>query len=268
MVEDTIDVVIADDDDASLKLMNVMLRMENGINIVGEAVDGEELIDVVMEKEPHLAIVDISMPKLNGFEAIKKCIESQPDLNVIFVTGIKDYATDAFEIHAIDYIVKPMEPSRLKEALAKAKQQIFASERLKEEQREIQFQQFADQLPKQLMIRNESQYSITLVPLTDIIFIQKEKNGKKSFIHTKEKVYEINDTVSSLLNKVDFRFIQTHRSFIVNVNYIKEIIPSGAVYRIKFKNYEQEAAISKNYVQKVIQFMEKYLTIQKNEQEG
>lgn len=264
-IEEPIDVIIADDDEASLKLMEILLKMEDDINVVGKAEDGEELVDKVMENEPHLAIVDISMPKLNGFEAIKQCIKSHPDLKVIFVTGIKDYATDAFGIEAIDYIVKPMEPERLKEALGKAKKQINALRQSHQQQREIQFQQYADQIPKQLIIRKESLYSFTLVPLDEIIYIQKEKNGKKSFIHTKEKVYEINDTISSLLNKVDFRFIQTHRSIIVNVTYIKEIVPSGTVYQIRFKNYDKESAISKNYIQKVVQFIEKHLTIYRNE---
>ncbi|WP_121616713.1 LytR/AlgR family response regulator transcription factor [Virgibacillus halodenitrificans] len=266
MLDEIIDVVIADDDENALGLLEDLLEMEDDFNVVAKAVDGEDLINAVLKTEPNLAIVDISMPKLTGFEAIQKCIESQPDLKVIFVTGITDRAADAFLIDAVDYVVKPMEPRRLQESLAKAKNQITASERLKDQEKEIQFQQYADQLPKKLMI--QSQYSITLVPLKDIIFVQKEKNGKKSFIYTKEKVYEINDTVSSLLNKMDFQFIKTHRSYIVNVNFIKEIVPRGAIYNIRFNKTDKEAIISKKYVQRVIHYLEKYLTIQRDPENG
>lgn len=264
VLEGDIEVVIADDDEASLKLVDILLKMEDGFNVVAKAVNGEDLVDKVMEHEPHLAIVDISMPKLNGFDAIKKCIESQPDLKVIFITGITDHAADAYEIDAVDYIVKPMQPERLKEALSKARNQITTEERVKQQQREIQLQQYADQIPKKLMIRNESVYSISLVPLEDIIYIQKEKNGKKSFVHTKDMVYEMNDSVSSLLNKLDYRFIQTHRSIIVNVNFIKEVIPKGTVYQIEFQNYDKVAALSKTYLQKFMYFMEKYLSFRRD----
>lgn len=261
--KEEIQVVIADDDEASLKLVDVLLKLEEGFNVVAKAVDGQDLVDKVLEHEPDLAIVDISMPHITGFEGIKRCIKSQPDLKVIFVTGIKDFAIDAFNIDAIDYIVKPMEPERLRDALSKAEKQIDATRRLRQKQRELLLKEHSEQLPKRLMIRNESLYSVTLIPLDDIIFIQKETNGKKSFIHTKERVYEVNDTVSSLLHKLDYRFIQTHRSHIVNINYIKEIIPSGALYQVKFNDYDKEAFISRNYIQKVVSFMEEYLTFQR-----
>lgn len=261
--KEEIQVVIADDDEASLKLVDVLLKLEEGFNVVAKAVDGQDLVDKVLEHEPDLAIVDISMPHITGFEGIKRCIKSQPDLKVIFVTGIKDFAIDAFNIDAIDYIVKPMEPERLRDALSKAEKQIDATRRLRQKQRELLLKEHSEQLPKRLMIRNESLYSVTLIPLDDIIYIQKETNGKKSFIHTKERVYEVNDTVSSLLHKLDYRFIQTHRSHIVNINYIKEIIPSGALYQVKFNDYDKEAFISRNYIQKVVSFMEEYLTFQR-----
>ncbi|MEX3623727.1 LytR/AlgR family response regulator transcription factor [Viridibacillus arvi] len=265
MFEDGIDVVIADDDSASLKLLEIYLNMEKGINIVGQATNGKMLIDVVNEKEPTLVIVDINMPELNGFEAIKECIRLQPNLEVIFITGIPDYATKAFDINAIDYILKPLEHERLLLALGKAKEKIFATYQNKREQQIQQYNKNKDGLKKHLMIRTESQYAITLIMLEDIIFIEKEPNGKRVFIHTKEKIYTASDTVSSLLTKLDFRFIQTHRSYIVNVNYIKEIIPSGSVYHIAFKDYSESVNISKNYLQSVVLYIENYMTFNANE---
>lgn len=260
MIEEDIEVVIADDDEASLKLMDMFLKMEAGIKVVGKANNGKELIETVNQTEPKLAIVDITMPELNGFEAIKQCIRFQPDLVVIFVTGISDYATQAFDISAVDYILKPFNPDRLLVALEKAKEKICANQKKFAEKQQQHFIENEKTLPKNLLIRNESQYAITMVPLDEIIFIEKEKNGRRVFIHTKEKIHEAYDTVAALLTKVDFRFIQTHRSFIVNVNYIKEIIPSGTVYQINFKDYSSNANISKNYLQSVVTFIENFMT--------
>lgn len=266
MFKDTLDVVIADDDEASLKILDIYLKMDKGLNVVGRAVDGKQLIDVVNEKEPDLVVVDINMPELNGFEAIKECMKHQPDLVVIFVTGIKEYATKAFEINAVDYILKPLEHGRLQGAIEKAREKIFSTHQIQIENKIKMYEKYAKELPKTLLVRSDSQYSILLIPLDEIIFIEKEKNGRKVFIHTTKKVFETYDNVAALLNKLDFRFIQTHRSFIANVSYIREIVPNGAVYKINFKNYDQNASISKSFILAVVAFIEDYMSINNNEE--
>lgn len=118
---DEINIIIADDHEPSRTIIRRFIETLEQIRIVGEAGDGEELLELVGERKPNLVLVDITMPKLNGINAIKECIKSLPQLKVIFVTGHNEYAVEAFDISAVDYIVKPIERKRLAVAIEKAR---------------------------------------------------------------------------------------------------------------------------------------------------
>ena len=110
-------VLIADDNATSRKLLKHLIKTVPNVQIVGEAINGEDLISKVMMEKPDIALVDIDMPLLNGMEAVKSCKKIVPSLQVIFITGHEEYALEAFGVNAIDYIVKPIDRDRLYAAL-------------------------------------------------------------------------------------------------------------------------------------------------------
>src|SRR4051794_17416584 len=98
-------VLIADDNPASRKLMKHLIKHLSNYQIVADVANGEELIRKVIMEKPDIALVDINMPLLSGMEAVKSCKKILPSLQVIFITGYDEYALEAFEVNAIDYIV-------------------------------------------------------------------------------------------------------------------------------------------------------------------
>jgi two-component system, LytTR family, response regulator len=224
-------ILIADDNAASRKILKHFIKYVPIYEIVGEAVNGEDLINKVMMEKPDIALVDIQMPLLNGMEAVKSCKKIVPSLQVIFITGHDEYALEAFGVHAIDYIIKPIERDRLYAALERAS--AFKN-------RPVTIQD--PPIKKDLMIKQHNQYSF--VPLDEIIFI--EKADRKSVIHTMNQKIEFNEALTNLEEILDSRFVASHRSYIINLQYLSKIEVSGQTYIAHFKNYKGTAKVSKH----------------------
>ncbi|WP_299094185.1 LytTR family DNA-binding domain-containing protein [uncultured Metabacillus sp.] len=225
-------VLIAEDNAPSRKLLKHLIKSVPNYQIVGEAVNGEDLINKVMMEKPDIVLVDINMPLLNGMEAVKSCKKILPTLQVIFITGHDEYALEAFGVNAIDYIVKPIERGRLYSALERAaafsKQTVTVPP--------------SAPVKKDLMIKQRNQYSF--IPLDEIIFI--ERADRKSVIHMVNQKFELNEALTDLEEILDSRFVASHRSYIINLQYLTKIEAAGQSYIAYFKNYEETAKVSKN----------------------
>lgn len=224
-------VLIADDNAPSRKLLKHLIKILPNYQIVGEAVNGEDLINKVMQERPDMTLVDINMPLLNGMEAVKSCKKMVPSLQVIFITGHDEFALEAFDVNAIDYIVKPIDRARLYTALDRAAAFVTPS---------------ADRQPpsmkKDLMVKQHNQYSF--IPLDEIIYI--ERADRKTVIHTMEQKIEVNEALTNLEEILDSRFVVSHRSYIINLQHLTRIEATGQSYKALFKNYDETAKVSKN----------------------
>jgi two-component system, LytTR family, response regulator len=230
-------VLIAEDHAPSRKLLKHLIKLLPDYQIVGEAVNGEELIKMAMIEKPDIALVDINMPLIDGMEAMKSCKEIVPSLQVIFITGHDEYALAAFGVNAIDYIVKPIERGRLYSALERAAALIRHSTPLPKQ----------PSVKKDLMIKQQNQYSF--IPLDEMIFI--ERADRKTVIHTIHKKYQLYEPLTNLEEVLDSRFIGSHRSYIINLHYLTRIEASGQSYKAYFKNYEETAKVSKNKLEEL-----------------
>ena len=186
--------------------------------------------------------------KLDGFEAIQTALMFHPELKFVFITGYDEFAAEAFNISAADYIVKPVEQKRLYLAVEKVKRLIEIDEVLsyKDEEEETRFEHIG-----KLIVRFDR--SIYFIPYEDIFFI--EKVERKSVIHTKDKIFETYENLSMLEERLPNVFIQTHRSYLVNFQHVSNIRHSGETYLIFFYGYDKPAYISRNrmsFVQKFI----------------
>jgi two-component system, LytTR family, response regulator len=225
-------ILIAEDNITSRKLLRNFICSLPNHTIVGEAVNGEELIQYVTKEKPDVALVDIGMPLLNGMEAVKACKELHPSLQVVFITGHDDYALEAFNVKAVDYILKPIDRNRLYSALERSAQTSIS--RLDK----------VLQLKKDLMIKQQK--NMIFIPFDEIIFV--ERQDRKSVIHTKNNKFETNETLASLEDSLDSRFMLSHRSYIINVELLTRIQASGQIYKVYFKDYNETARISKHRV--------------------
>ncbi|WP_139488569.1 LytR/AlgR family response regulator transcription factor [Brevibacillus dissolubilis] len=249
--------VIADDDELSRAILHKMLRNCPGIHIVGEAADGEELIRQVIMEQPHLIYVDISMPRMDGMKAVHECIKLQPKLKVIFITAYVHYAVDAFDISAVDYVVKPVEQPRLFRATERARQAILSQGMVQQMALESTVAHTAPTekekaKAKHFFIRSEGSYHF--VPQSDILYI--EKLGRKAMLHTANNIYEMNETLGSIINRLGPGFLQCHRSYIINSEHVEKITPFGETNTVHFRHSDKHAYISKNKLNEIIELID------------
>ncbi|EMT45465.1 LytR/AlgR family response regulator transcription factor [Anoxybacillus flavithermus] len=230
-------VVIADDHDSSRKLLRHFVGLLPHYQVVGEATNGEELVQLIVAEKPDIALVDIHMPNLDGMEAIKSCKQLFPTLQVVFTTGCENFAVEAFNVAAVDYIVKPIEPPRLFSALEKARkliQMYGAAEQKKAKRLDIKLYN-----------------SILFLPMEEILFIEKE--SRKTVIHTSDEKYETNEPLSELAERLEPFFLKTHRSYVINLKKVIKIEAVGETYWARFACCDKVAYISKLKINEVQQ---------------
>jgi two-component system, LytTR family, response regulator len=226
-----IKLLLADDNQESLEILEHFIEnIQGGFQVVGKCNDGEQLIDLVMQLKPDLVITDINMPKKNGIEAMKECLSFYPTLRVIFITGYEEYAVEAFRLHAIDYVIKPYEKTRLYQALEKAREIITYTPKEKRYEK-----------IKNLPIKQKN--STYFVPLDEIFFI--EKSEKKCLVYTKKQVFETSESISKILEKSDNHFFLAHRSYIINLQKVSHIVPQKESYISYFYDFDMNASVSK-----------------------
>lgn len=243
-------IIIADDVESSRVITRRFLETLPHIDIVAEVSNGEELVRQVVIEEPNLVLLDINMPKQNGINAIKECIKILPQLKVIIISGHAEYALEAFDFSAVDYLIKPIERNRLFQAIEKARQII----RLRNHD---EWKEFLKKNTNEEKMIVHSDGMIFFINISDILFV--EKAGRKNLIHTINKKYEINETLGSVLKRLTTftNFIQTHRSFIINFGKVTCIKPSGETHLVYFGNYEEPAYISKNRFNELLRYLKK-----------
>jgi two-component system, LytTR family, response regulator len=229
-------VVIADDDSPSRMILFHFTEMFPGVKMVGEAENGEDLIKTVMEKRPDIILVDINMPGINGVEAVKMCREINPTIQVIFTTGYDEYAVEAYSMSVVDYLVKPIERTRLFVALDKAKQAI-----------ERRLDRNKNKAPRKLVVKSQNFHIFLL--MEDILFIEKE--GRKSVIHTKNERYETTESLQEIEERLPDYFFKTHRSYIVNLKKVYRIESSGETFLAYFHDCDKISYISKLKINEV-----------------
>jgi two-component system, LytTR family, response regulator len=235
-----IKILLIDDNQDSLEIIQYFLDDLPGYQLVGICMNGDQLVEEVMFKKPDLVLTDINMPIKNGVDAIKDCLSFFPSIKFIFITGYDEYALEAFQLNAVDYIVKPVEKNRFYKALQKATQLI----NFEKMHNAIDLK---NQNTKKLPLRDQN--CIRYIPFQDIYFI--EKIGKKCMVYSKNEIFETNETIGRILERLDDTFFPSHRGFIINLKKISHITPQNETYLVYFKNYEKQASISKLKINEV-----------------
>ena len=215
--------IIVDDEDLARQVLREFLSAHSEIEIVAECANGFEAVKSVAERKPDLVFLDIQMPKLDGFEVLELI---GPGPAVIFVTAYDTFAIRAFEVHAVDYLLKPIGPPRFEAALERAKERLSgklpspALPAIELAAAARPPQQYVDRIP----VRDGA--SVFIIPVAKLDYAEAQDDyvalasqGKK---HLKQQ------TISSLEASLDpSRFLRIHRSYIVNLERVSKIEPYG-----------------------------------------
>jgi two-component system LytT family response regulator len=225
----TIRAVIVDDEELARGLVREYLFAYPEIDIVAECANGFEAVKAITELAVDLLFLDIQMPKLNGFEVLE-LVNMHPA--VVFVTAYDEYALKAFEVHAVDYLLKPFSRERFAEALLRAKERIG-----KRESPDLT-KLVADAQPRKnpldrLLIREGSK--VHVIPVEKIDYIEAQDDYFSVKFEGKKLLKQ--GTLSTLEEELDpKRFIRIHRSYILNIDRLSKIEPYAKDSRVAILN--------------------------------
>jgi two-component system LytT family response regulator len=217
--------VIVDDEELARAVLREYLAAHPEIEVVAECSNGFEAVKAVSELTPDLLFLDVQMPKLNGFEVLELI---GPGPAVIFVTAYDQYALRAFEVHAVDYLLKPFTPDRLSEALDRARQRIERNEASPVPALVKQARASAKPVER-ILVKDGSRVHVIPVEKIDYVEAQDDYVGIKAG----GKEYLKQDTMAELESLLPpERFIRIHRSYILNLDRLMRLEPYAKDSRI------------------------------------
>ena len=210
-------ILIGDDDPAIVAYLTAFIESVPEAVVVATANDGAEVIKKFEKNRPNVVILDIDMPGKNGIEVARELAQKHEDLYFVFVTAYSNYVFDAYELYSFDYILKPIDEKRVQKTIKRLKEKVYADK-------------VVNCAPKRNIAIQVEGRRVFINP-NEIVFIESIK--PKVLIRTMKEKYLIGaelHTFEEYLNPRDF--FRCHKGYIVNLKYIREVIPSGRTYEI------------------------------------
>jgi two-component system, LytTR family, response regulator len=231
-------VLIVDDEALALSVLREMLSERADIEITGECANGFEAVKAAGEDKPDLILLDVQMPKLDGFEVLELI---GTDIAVIFVTAYDSFAMRAFEVHAVDYLLKPFTQERLDMAIERAKQRIGKKGVPGEDLAA------AARGPKQYLerIATRDGAKVHIIPVEKLDFVEAQEDyiGLRSEGKTILKQQTIS-SIEAALNPQ--KFVRIHRSYIVNLERVARVEPYGKNSKVAVLTTGDKLAVSRS----------------------
>jgi two-component system, LytTR family, response regulator len=244
-------IVIADDERPARMFLKAILQDFEDVEIVGEAENGTEAIEIIQQTKPDLALLDLQMPEATGLDVVRLLRKNQMPL-VAFVTAYDEYAIQAFEVNAVDYLLKPIEKARLRETLQRAHERLeqtdfrsVEADKLKvvaEIYNEATQPEFLERIP----VRQREE--ILLVPVREIVSIIAD--GELLHItNTQNKRFTINYRLKDLEARLEpLKFIRLSRGALANLEMISKVNPMpGGTYFVTLKTDPRQPSAIKNF---------------------
>lgn len=238
--ENKLRIVIADDERPARLFLRSLLETFDDTEIIGEAETGAEAVELVEREKPDLAMLDLQMPEITGLEAVKLIKKKSMPL-VAFVTAYDEYAVQAFQVGAVDYLLKPVDRSRLRETLDRAHERLEQSDfRDREIERIRQAASIYEETTREPFLERlplKHRDTIVLVPVSGIVSIVADAE----LLHIKT-VDNVTYTINFRLKDLEIRlppdkFIRLSRGTLVNLEMISHVVPMpGGTYNVSLKN--------------------------------
>lgn len=280
MIAQTMSAVIVDDEPLAIEGLKLRLEKIEEIHVIGEAVDGDSAIQACLELNPDVLFIDLQLPGLNGLEVVQ-ALQSDTMPLVVFVSAYGEYAVDAFELNAIDYVLKPVNLGRLQKTIERLKERLSPKQNDNDkfkllkalgETSGIAIKELEDWLEsdensplptpyrQELVIKNSDNERV-FVAVTDIRWI--DAAGDYMCVHTNNETHVIRITMKKLSEQLDSRLFQRiHKSTLVNVNFIKGIQPLKNSESILDLGDDVKLKVSRNYSEAVQTILDSKLQIQ------
>ena len=269
MKNNTIRVLIVDDEPLARQGLKLRLQAHDDVEIVGECTNGLDAVTTIPQENPDLVFLDIQMPELNGFQVIHKLRElKQPMPLIIFVTAYDSYAIKAFDIHALDYVLKPIDDVRLEQALGRVRTYIDAQQSESHTSKLVNLvadltgddcEEILRKLaagepvetspyPDVLSIKDGSE--VTRVPVSNIQWV--DAAGDYMCVHAGEGMHIMRKTMKELEKSLNPKtFIRVHRSAMVNINFVKKLVSHvSGEYHLILQN-DTELKVSRSHRDRV-----------------
>ena len=252
--------IIVDDEPLALELLRSYLSNSIDIEIVAECRNGRDAVAAAIKHRPELLFLDIQMPGINGFEVVK-ALQSDVMPMVVFVTAFDQYAIDAFDLHAVDYVLKPLDNDRVGRALERAIDRLKINKKNDHKVPLIgaisdisarivsdSSKQTSDDVPEgmkqKLLVRDSG--VIKVIPFEDIDWV--DATGDYMCVHALGETHVIRSTLRELMGKLnDNRFARIHRSTIVNIERVVTITPLQKGGSLLHLNQGETLKVSRNY---------------------
>ncbi len=206
--------LLVDDEELARERLRQMLRQYEDVEVAGEAADGEDAIEKITDLRPDLVFLDIQMPGCSGMEVVASL--SSPRPHIIFCTAFDQYAIDAFELHAVDYLLKPVSRARL----AKAVERVRAMPRSEAEATLERLSSGEKRMPRRFLAKHANKFRV--VSEHEVFYFMSEEGLTK--LCTRDQEYWMQPTLLDLEKRLDPSiFCRVSRSAIVNVNAVNEL---------------------------------------------
>jgi len=277
MSQQKIRAIIVDDEPLARQGLRIRLESFEFLDVIAEANNGREAVDKIIELKPDLVFLDIQMPGTNGFDVLKK-LKAQYELDgsqmpaVVFVTAYDHYAIRAFEVRAIDYLLKPVDEERLAEALDRIKEEVLVDQSRRHQQRLVELvaditgedveeilkllaegkAPSVDHYPEHIAIKDSGE--ITRVAINSIEWI--DAAGDYMCIHAGNQTHILRRTMKELEQELNPRLFQRiHRSAIVNLGQVEKLCSrQNGEYHLVLQN-GQELKVSRSYKDRIKQLV-------------
>ncbi len=221
----TITTLVVDDEKPARDELVFLLKSFPEISIVGQGKNGVEALNLIKEHSPDLVFLDVQMPGLDGFGVIKKLADRKMRVpHIVFATAYDHYAVQAFDVNAVDYVLKPFDKSRLAKAISRAKKVMETTTSSADRLESLVSQLgLAKAQPVKLLVK--AQQRMMLVDAEDVVFASIE-DGLITVVTRDMEGMSNYRTIEELQGSLDSdRFWRAHRSYLVNINHIKEVVP-------------------------------------------
>lgn len=202
--------LIVDDEPAARRRLRLLLKDDPAIKIIGECGDGISAAEVIRNARPALVFLDVQIPGADGFDVLREIADCDQLPTVVFVTAHREYAIPAFEAQAFDYLLKPFKRARFVEVLARAKAHIADQQR-----------PTSADVPRLLLIKSNGR--LFFHKMSELKWVIAERDYLQLYLDGSQ--HFIRETMNNFQRRLDSGFVRIHRSTIVNVDQISEVIP-------------------------------------------
>jgi two-component system, LytTR family, response regulator len=252
--------IVVDDEQLARDELRFLLEQLGGVEIVAQAGNGVEALRVIEEYQPDLVMLDVQMPGLTGFEVARRVVQAGIESQLVFVTAYDQYAIDAFEVNAVDYLLKPVEPERLATAVERVRKRMAAeaAEKAKKEtDLEPLLQMLADRQTRREQLALKVDDRFLLVQADEVVHASVEDDQILVVTNSLSGTSNYR-TLDELQTRLDPSiFWRVHRSHLVNINKIKEIVPwFSRNYILKMKDAKgTEIPVSRSQTRRLREYL-------------